>query len=45
MKYVRQLDSMQCGVACLSMICNHYGKNMGTIYMLATKMGWYFKFC
>lgn len=28
MKYVRQLDSMQCGVACLSMICNHYGKNI-----------------
>lgn len=28
MKYVRQLDSMQCGVASLSMICNHYGKNI-----------------
>ncbi len=28
MKHVRQLDSMQCGVACLSMICNHYGKNV-----------------
>lgn len=28
MKYVRQLDSMQCGIACLSMICNHYGKNI-----------------
>ena len=28
MKYVRQLDSMQCGVACLSMVCNYYGKNI-----------------
>lgn len=31
MKYVRQLDSMQCGVACLSMICNHYGKNISVL--------------
>lgn len=23
---VNQLDSMQCGVACLAMICKHYGK-------------------
>lgn len=28
MKFVRQHDSMQCGIACLSMICSHYGKNI-----------------
>lgn len=27
-KVVRQLDSMQCGVASLAMICNYYGKNL-----------------
>lgn len=27
-KVVRQLDSMQCGIACLAMICNYYGKNI-----------------
>lgn len=26
-KWVKQHDSMQCGVACLSMICCHYGKH------------------
>lgn len=25
---VRQHDSMQCGVACLAMVCKHYGKDM-----------------
>ncbi|MDE6810467.1 MAG: peptidase domain-containing ABC transporter, partial [Muribaculaceae bacterium] len=25
-KWVKQHDSMQCGVACLAMICHHYGK-------------------
>lgn len=34
MKYVKQHDSMQCGIACLSMICNHYGKNI-TLYTLS----------
>ena len=24
--FIKQLDSMQCGVACLAMICRHYGK-------------------
>lgn len=24
-KFVKQLDSMQCGTACLAMICRHYG--------------------
>lgn len=24
-KFIRQHDSMGCGIACLSMICNHYG--------------------
>lgn len=28
MKVVRQRDSMQCGVACLAMISNQYGKNI-----------------
>lgn len=27
-KVIRQLDSMQCGVASLAMICNYYGKNI-----------------
>ncbi|MBD5345672.1 MAG: peptidase domain-containing ABC transporter [Bacteroides sp.] len=27
MKFVKQKDAMQCGVACLSMICSFYGKN------------------
>lgn len=25
-KVERQHDSMQCGIACLQMICNYYGK-------------------
>lgn len=25
-KWIKQHDSMQCGVACLAMICNHYGR-------------------
>lgn len=29
----------------LSTICDKHGKIKGTIYLLATKMGWYFKFC
>ncbi len=32
-KCVKQLDSMQCGVACLSMICNHYGKDYRLEYL------------
>lgn len=24
--YIRQHDSMQCGIACLAMVCKHYGK-------------------
>ncbi|MEF9986218.1 MAG: cysteine peptidase family C39 domain-containing protein [Bacteroidales bacterium] len=24
--YHRQFDSMQCGIACLQMICEHFGK-------------------
>ena len=27
-RFVRQLDSEQCGAACLAMICNHYGLRM-----------------
>lgn len=26
--FVKQLDSMQCGIACISMICRFYGKNV-----------------
>lgn len=26
--FVKQLDSMQCGIACISMICRFYGKTM-----------------
>ena len=27
-KFYRQRDSMFCGVACLQMICKHYGRNI-----------------
>lgn len=27
--FVKQLDSMQCGIACISMICRFYGRNVG----------------
>lgn len=26
MKLITQYDTMQCGIACLAMICRHYGK-------------------
>lgn len=32
-KWVKQHDSMQCGVACLSMICRHYGKEYSLEYL------------
>jgi ATP-binding cassette subfamily B protein len=32
---IKQHDAMQCGIACLAMICHHYGKN----YSLATLSG------
>ena len=32
-KWVKQHDAMQCGVACLSMICNHYKKNYRLEYL------------
>lgn len=28
--FVKQKDSMQCGIACLAMICQHFGKKYGT---------------
>lgn len=28
MKFVRQRDSHDCGVACLVMVCQHYGRNI-----------------
>ncbi len=31
--FVKQKDSMQCGVACLKMICQHYGKNINIDYL------------
>ncbi len=27
-KFCRQRDSMSCGVACLQMICKHYGDDI-----------------
>lgn len=27
-KVIRQLDSMQCGIASLAMVCSYYGKNI-----------------
>ena len=32
-KWVKQHDSMQCGVSCLAMICRHYGKNYSLEYL------------
>ena len=32
-KWIRQHDSMQCGVACLAMICRHYGKDYSLEYL------------
>jgi len=32
-QWVRQHDSMQCGVACLAMICRHYGKDCSLEYL------------
>lgn len=31
--FVKQADSMQCGIACLSMICRYYGKNFSLQYL------------
>lgn len=31
--FVFQRDQMDCGVACLEMICNHYGKSFGINYL------------
>lgn len=33
MKFIRQHDTMQCGAACLQMICLHYGKEYSTEYL------------
>lgn len=30
MKFIRQRDGMQCGAACLKMICDEYKKNIHT---------------
>lgn len=32
-KWIKQHDSMQCGVACLAMICRHYGKDYSLEYL------------
>lgn len=32
-KFTKQHDSMQCGVACLAMICRHYGKEYRLEYL------------
>lgn len=31
--WIKQHDSMQCGVACLAMICHHYGKEYSLEYL------------
>lgn len=31
--FVRQRDSMQCGIACLQMVCLHYGRRVSTARM------------
>lgn len=31
--FVKQHDSMQCGVACVAMICRHYGKTISLRYL------------
>lgn len=33
LKFIRQHDSMQCGVACLAMICHYYGKSLSQTYL------------
>ena len=33
LKWVKQHDSMQCGVSCLAMICRYYGKNYSLEYL------------
>ena len=41
--YYRQYDSMQCGIACLAMICKHFGKELSietlSRYCFATTEG------
>ena len=41
--FYRQHDSMQCGIACLAMICKHYGKEFSietlSRYCFATTEG------
>lgn len=32
-EWVKQHDSMQCGIACLAMICRYYGKNYSLEYL------------
>lgn len=32
-KWIKQHDSMQCGVACLAMICRHYGRDYSLEYL------------
>ncbi|MDE6225904.1 MAG: peptidase domain-containing ABC transporter [Muribaculaceae bacterium] len=32
-KWIKQHDSMQCGVSCLAMICRHYGKDYSLEYL------------
>lgn len=33
MKIVYQHDSMQCGIACLQMVCHHYGRNVSVDFL------------
>ncbi|MDE5810609.1 MAG: hypothetical protein K2H59_10090 [Muribaculaceae bacterium] len=33
-KVIRQKDSMQCGVACLAMICRHFGAEYSLDFLM-----------
>jgi ATP-binding cassette subfamily B protein len=33
MKFISQLDEMDCGPACLAMVCNYYNKNYSVLYL------------
>ena len=34
--FTKQHDSMQCGIACLAMVCSYYNKNIQLNFSLVT---------
>ena len=32
-KFIKQLDSMQCGLACMAMICYHWGQEYSVKFL------------